>query len=402
MSLPASRASFVPRESLGERNGRAVSEEGFVLPSALLGLVVLTVLATAGFFTVRQDHRMSISQEHAKDAFFLTELGVAEVLESWDNATYDALPQWGSLTVVDTTQIGSWSVEIIKANDRLFYLNAASQLTKGGDLLSGASHQVGLAVRMTLPDFNPRAAITTTVNVSVRGRASVNGVDSIPPNWDASQCPDPLEDKAGVMMQDTTTFANGGRSKVNGTPPIDEDSTIDASTFTDFGDLQWNDLVQMATKVYGGGSINQLFPQFDASGNCNRAHVRNWGDPENPGSACGNYFPVIYIGGNANLQSGSRGQGILLVDGELAVRGDFLFHGLIIAKGGYNAQGSGNRVYGSVMASNLDFEQQNAVGRSSIQFSKCAVERALINATELNRARPIWERSWVDLSTVMH
>lgn len=401
MPVPASPASVVPRESVGERPARVTSEGGFVLPAALLGLVILTVLATAGFFTVRQDHRMSISQEHGKDAFFLTELGVAEVLEDWDNATYDALPQWGSLTVVDTTSTGSWSVEVIKANERLFYLNAASQLSKGGDLLSGASHRVGLAVRMALPDFDPRAAITTTVNVSVRGRARVNGTDSIPPNWDTSQCPDPLEDKAGVMMQDTSTFANGGKSKVNGSPPIAEDSTIGPSTFTDFGDLHWDDLVQLATKVYSGGSINQLFPQFDASGNCNRAHIRNWGDPENPASSCGNYFPVIYIAGNANLQSGSRGQGILLVDGELAVRGDFLFHGLIIAKGGYNAQGSGNRVYGSVMASNLDFEQQKAVGRSSIQFSQCAVQRALINATELNRARPLWERSWVDLSVVM-
>jgi hypothetical protein len=401
MPTPASRASVASHESVEERTSRAASETGFVLPAALLGLVVLTVLATAGFFTVRQDHRISQSQEHAKDAFFLTELGVAEVLEGWDNATYDALPQWGSLTVVDTTPTGSWSVEIIKANDRLFYLNAASQLTKGGDLLSGASHQIGLAVRMALPDFNPRAAITTTLNVSIRGRASVNGTDSIPSTWDTSLCPDPLEDKAGVMMQDTSTFGAGGKSKVTGVPPLQEDSTIGPSTFTDFGDLQWDELIQLASKVYAGGSLNQFLPQFDGGGNCNRAHIQNWGDPINPASTCGNYFPVIYIGGSTSLQSGSRGQGILLVDGDLAVRGDFLFHGLIIARGAYDAQGSGNRVYGSVMAGNVDFEQQKAVGSSSVQFSKCAVERALLNATELNRARPIWERSWVDLSIVL-
>ena len=44
------------------------------------------------------------------------------------------------------------------------------------------------------------------------------------------------------------------------------------------------------------------------------------------------------------MQSGGVGQGILLVDGTLDLRGNFVFYGLIIVQGSFETQGSGNRV----------------------------------------------------------
>ena len=265
----------------------------------------------------------------------------------------------------------------------------------------GATRRVGLAARMALPDFDPRAAITTTVNFSVRGRAEVHGEDAIPPDWVGSGvCTGGLQDRAGVLMQDTSTMGNAGKSKVTGNPPVLEDQTIGSHTFQQFGDLDWTELISLASKVYSGGSMNQFFYQVDGNGNCDYGHMNNWGNPEDPAGPCGHYFPVIYIAGSASLQSGSRGQGILLVEGDLDVRGDFQFHGLIIAQGNYEAQGAGNRVYGAVMASNVDIDQQKSVGQSVVDYSSCAVERAILNASELNRARPLWERGWVDVSSL--
>jgi hypothetical protein len=127
----------------------------------------------------------------------------------------------------------------------------------------------------------------------------------------------------------------------------------------------------------------------------------NWGDPVNPAGPCGGYFPVIHVPGSLTIQSGGYGQGILLVDGDLDLRGGFAFHGIIIVQGNFETQGSGNRVHGAVMASNANFQDQSLVGGSVVQYSSCAVDQAIRNSASMNRARPMLERSWVDLSSLL-
>ena len=373
---------------------RALNQKGFAFPAVLLAMTVLLTLTTAGFFSANQEAKVGIAAKQSSKAFYLAELGLSEVMESWSNASFAALPQWDSVTFADTLANGIWEVTVTKANDKVYYLDSSGLVTAGG-ALAGATRRLGMVTRMTLPDFDPRAALTTRNNVSVRGRAEVHGEDTNPPNW-GSVCTGTLSDKAGVLLDDTTQIGKSGKGKLTGAPPIAEDTTINASTFTDFGDLHWNELIQMASKVYAGGSLNQFLPRLDGSGNCDPTHTLNWGDPVNPAGPCGNYFPIIYIQGNANLQSGTRGQGILLVDGSLDVRGDFIFHGLIITQGDFNAQGAGNRVYGAVMASNVDFDLQKGVGASVLDYSSCAIERAIINSSDLNRPRPLGERGWID------
>ena len=102
----------------------------------------------------------------------------------------------------------------------------------------------------------------------------------------------------------------------------------------------------------------------------------NWGNPENPGAACWDWFPVIHITGNANVQSGGVGQGVLLVDGDLDLRGNFAFYGIVIVQGSLGTQGSGNRVYGGVMASNADLEHSVARRRiRGLDFNVCRQPR---------------------------
>ena len=82
------------------------------------------------------------------------------------------------------------------------------------------------------------------------------------------------------------------------------DPSIDNDTFFDFGALDWNALTAMATKT--GFPLNQpaLGPRFAADGSCDFGHPENWGDPLNPTSACGNYFPIIYAPGNLRRSGG--------------------------------------------------------------------------------------------------
>ena len=94
------------------------------------------------------------------------------------------------------------------------------------------------------------------------------------------------------------------------------------------------------------------------------------------------------------------GQGVLLVDGDLDLRGDFAFYGIIIVQGRMRTQGQGNRVYGGVLAGNADFDTQAITGGSVVTTSTCAVSRAVSESASLTRARPLHARSWVDLSAI--
>ncbi|MBT8397167.1 MAG: hypothetical protein KJN92_09380, partial [Gemmatimonadetes bacterium] len=178
---------------------------------------------------------------------------------------------------------------------------------------------------------------------------------------------------------------------------------LDDAYFNDFGDLKWDDLVAMADIRLPGGNINQTEPDSTAGGVCltGQAHKLNWGNPLNPDAACGDYFPLIYVDGNARIQSGGVGQGVLLVKDNLDLRGDFEFHGIIIVQGNFETQGSGNRVFGAVMASNAAFDLQKLVGGSVVEYSGCASTRAVLLNRGLTRVRPIDRRSWVDLSSVV-
>ena len=159
----------------------------------------------------------------------------------------------------------------------------------------------------------------------------------------------------------------------------------------------------MADIVLSGGSITTMAPDSTIGGDCRtgQAFPSNWGNPQNPGAACFDWFPLIHITGDANVQSGGVGQGILLVDGDLELRGFFVFYGIIIVQGSVSTEGSGNRVYGGVMASNAVFESQSFVGGSVVTNSTCAVSRALLKNRNLTRVRPLASRSWVDLSAIL-
>ena len=127
------------------------------------------------------------------------------------------------------------------------------------------------------------------------------------------------------------------------------------------------------------------------------ADVENWGEPEDPGTPCESYFPIIFVNGDANIQANGRGQGILLVAGDLNLRGGFSFYGVIVVQGEFETQGNGNTVFGGVLAGNATLGGQVYTGGSTISYSKCALERAILGSN-LTRARRLPNRSWVDVS----
>ena len=375
-----------------------LGNRGFAMPVAIFAVVMILGMVTGMFFTTRQDGRIANAAETSKLAFYAAERGMVDVLDDWSTLGLAALSQWGSQTFADTVPEGIWSVEVQRAGTNLFFLESVGTVDRGGAILSGGEHRLGMMVRVLTADIDPPAAIVTRGGIDMRGNAEVHGEDMDPSAW-AGLCSGSFSNRPGIITDDTSRITTVGQAAITGAPAYSEDPSIAESTFTDFGGLTWAELTGMASKIVPGGNINGTGPSL-VSGACNTSDLYNWGDPENPSNPCGSYAPIIHVQGDARMQSAGVGQGILLVDGDLDLRGNYVFYGLIIVQGTLETQGNGNRVMGGVFAGNATLANQAVDGGSVIQNSTCAVTRAIENNAALNRARPLAERSWVDLSLV--
>jgi hypothetical protein len=379
------------------------SRGGFALAATIFALVVLGILATGGFYLARQETRIGVASKRATTAFYLAEQGMNQVMSEWDMSAYSSLPYWGTKTVSENTGNGTWTVNVTRMTDNLFFLGAMAGSNQGTAVYGNTGRMLGVVARLSTADLQPEAALTTRGQTTIRGTAEVHGEDQVPPGW-AAYCDPPSGRLPGILTNLESEVSYSGVGHVTGDPPVAEaNPPLTDEYFTEFGDFSWEDLVALADISLPGGNINTTQPDSTADGVCltGQGYPLNWGNPLNPPGACGDWFPMIHIRGSGSIQSGGVGQGILLVDGDLNLRGNFIFHGIIIVQGNFETEGAGNRVFGGVMASNAQFDLQKLIGGSVVEYSECASTRAVTLNKALTKVRPIERRSWVDLSSVI-
>ena len=409
---------------------------GFALPVAVLAMVVVGVLVTAGFFMAQQESRIGVASKNSSMAFYIAEQGMNEVMANWSAARYSQVPMWAADTVTGSISQGTYTVSIHHLTDFMYFVESQGVVTEGGRL-AGATRKLGMIAKIRTAWIDPPAALTTQGDVTVGGTAMVNGNDSIPNGWDGICDAGALEDKPGVMHDSEGSASESGSGDILGTdPPVVENDNINDSTFLDYGDLTWDDLIEYASVQLGTpGSLTTLsgIVPTVSGGECSRVNT-NWGEPYTADSdvsagetvvpECSDYFPLVHVSGNLRLQGTSRGQGILLVgdvtynqdgtvasmEGDLDLRGNFTWNGIIIVLGQFETQaGAAPRVTGGVLAGNADLEDctgagciENLLGASIVQYSSCAIEQAILNNADLAKARPFLQRSWVDLSNLSY
>jgi hypothetical protein len=380
---------------------------------AVLALVVVGVLVTGGFYMAQQETRIGIASQNGSMAFYIAEQGMNEVLANWSAARYSKIPLWEADTTVGSITQGEYTVSIHHLTDRMYFIESEGRVTEGGRL-AGATRRMGVMTAIQTAWIDPPAALTTRGQTRVGGDAQVIGQDAAPPGWDL--CSD-SENKPGVITDATGTMTTIGQGDISGTPDTLRDATIGDSTFLEYGEVGWADLVDLA-KADGrditslGSSPGDPFPVV-AGGVCDASDPLNWGEPFRSAAqsgyveACVDYFPLIYHEGPLRLQGNGRGQGILLVgkiaedgtmSGDLDLRGNFEFAGIIIVLGTFETQSASPKIRGGVMAANADLAREDIIGGSTVQYSSCAVTEAILNNASLAKARPIEQRSWVDLS----
>ena len=381
-------------------------KRGFALPAAVFALVVVGVLVTGGFYLARQEMRIGVASRRATTAFYLAERGANEVMSVWDPATFGALANWGTATVTDTTDSGIWSVDVTRMSSRLYFLLATGKVEQGSAVYGDAGRMVGIVARLRTASMEPRAALSTVGELMFGGSAQIFGMDYPPPEW-MGWCDPAGAAKPGVLIDAEKNIKYlGGTKSIDGNPPIEEDLTLTPADLLVFGDLTWEELVGLARKIYpiGVSTVTKLTPDsvdIDGTWSCDKKRRENWGDPYNPSGSCGTYFPIIYSKGDLKIAASDPGQGILLIEGDLEVSGGHEFFGPVIVKGTLTTTGTGGHFIGGVTAANVSLESSTVLGDAVVQFSRCAVQRAVLYNSDLTQVRPLERRSWVDLSSVI-
>jgi hypothetical protein len=367
-------------------------ERGFALAVSIFALVVIAALITGIFFAARQEMKMGLNSLAAQRAFSAADAGISNAIANWhmgwNTLATNAESTWNGTLPGGT---GSWSGRVLRLNPQLFFV----QVT-GTDRDNLATRTLGALSRLLVFDMQLRGALTTQNELKIGGSTFIDGADTNPLGWSCDPATDTLPGIATGDSAAIQTSGCGGYSCVQGDPKILNDTTITDSTFLKFGDVNWNDLVAMATKVYPGsyGPASDFAPVGTAT-TCNTSVMDNWGDPKVPATVagCSNYFPIIYV--NGNLQAtGGYGQGILLVNGNLSVQGGWEFYGPVIVKGSVATQGTGGHFNGGLMAANVSLDQDVIVGNAIVTYSSCAIFKALNSNTP---GRWLRQRSWVDL-----
>ncbi|MDP3911517.1 MAG: pilus assembly PilX N-terminal domain-containing protein [Gemmatimonadales bacterium] len=375
-------------------------ERGIALAVAIFALVIVGALVAGAFFAGTQEQRVGENSRRMQQSFGVAEVGVAQQVATWDPQTRNITPVYpgGSVSLTDAPSVsGVYGGRILKLNDNLYLIDIMAQdsASRSGRLARGGARQrIGLLTRVMPLQIDIEASLTTQGGANLSGNAVVDGADHTPPGWTDCDAPDTAQ--AGIRVNGPVTTS--GNATVTGDPEVMQDPTLNDSTFTQYGDVNYAQLTARATLVVQPANMTTQ-PTLLADGTCNKGDFRNWGDGINQNAPCSNYFPIIYIPGSAGKTTlnGIQGQGILLVDGDLEVQGSYEFFGIVIIRGSLKTAGGGTsdaHFWGGVMAQNVDLDLQNLSGKATLNYSKCAILQALQMSQPV---APMVSRGWAQL-----
>ena len=379
------------------------AREGFALATAIVAIVLIGLLIAASFFGSNQEFRTGRNSLYQERALAAAEYGQSYVLTDFDTDAYRAQTKGTVVTRNFTVQDDATAaVDITKLNMLTFSVVSEGVAAVGTDM--EARRRTGMLIRLEVPELRIQGAITTAGKTNITGTGSTSGVDQNPTGWN---CDEAGPQRAGVVNDNaadvTASGACSGFSCIGGDPKVAVDPLAgDPGTYDEFGGIDYDSLAAMANIVFNIGAtptIVNIAPSV-VGGVCNKADPKNWGDVNRnvvtPGP-CESYFPIIHLKGTGTVEvKNGFAQGLMLVDGNLKLTGNFHFYGPIIVKGNFNTDAVGNKVFGGVMAGNEGCATNpcnTVTGNAHVQFSRCAILQTLIA-----RARPVLAtRSWADM-----
>ena len=359
-------------------------ERGIALALALFATVLVGAMVAGAFVAATEEQRQSESWRRLGRSLGAAEEGLARELLSADPQTYAALALYpaDSLPVGPrVTSGGSYAGFVYRLNDRTFLLDVAgADEPAGATALGGARARIGVFAQLRAPHLDLRAALTSSGPVDLSGPVGIDGADQAPTGWQSCGPPDSMRAglrTSGTLRADDTTGLSGAPPVWRDPGPID---TVEVPRWA--GRAGW---------VLPGGDY-AIGPAIRGA-DCDRTVATNWGEPQDPGSVCGSYAPVVVVTGDVTV-SGGRGQGTLVVDGDLTLSGGTEFVGVVLVSGTLRSADSGSHITGAVVAGRVELANRQLGGRPMVTFSKCAIDMALRAFATLI---PLRSRGWVQV-----
>lgn len=221
-------------------------------------------------------------------------------------------------------------VEVRRLSAELFLVRAL-----GRDMGSGAERQSALIVRADVPWMGAAAAVRAR-SVAADVTSFVSGADVAPDGWTCGGAGAPA---VAVDLQPAAT---------------------DSQLFS-FGSWSWERLVDWAAGISGSGAGDSI---------------------------------TVVLAPAALTLTGGRFLGLLVVDGDLVLRGGAQIVGMALVKGRLVFDGAGGRVVGGVVAGSLELGPGALPGSGAVAFSRCAEEAALLARAPV---QPLPKRALADL-----
>jgi len=378
--------------------GSADQRRGVALITALFGVVVLAVMMSGMYFTSNQEYRGTRNALVEQRAFAVAEFGLNSEISNWDRARNQI--QSFAVGKIDSNQVyvangdTAW-VKVTRLTDNSFWVVSDGQANIGTASME-SRRQTSAFVRIAYPTIEPKGAITAAGNVRLQGAATVDGDDVNPSGWTNCGALVPTVPAVTVPPAGTVTT---GPSNITSSPAVAHDSAAaDSNTYVRYGSESWNSLTSNADIKLAGGVYNSAIQPVGTVSTCDKSGNFNWGEPERPGTVvgCYGYFPIIYASGSLHLNGNGRGQGILLVNGDLEINGLLEFTGIIVVRDDILKSNGTAKVTGAVFAANMTAGDPLSwmTGDQDIQYSNCAVQSALQGSAILVR---VLQRHWAQV-----
>jgi hypothetical protein len=387
------------RRALFRRVRGAANRRGVAMFMALGALVIIAVLIAGSSFVTMQETRVSQNQLVQARSFAAAEYGLNKIQQDWDKTPNLKMQNGTSFDTNYTVQgEGTVHVRYTRVNTNTFWIVSEGRAGAGNSTSAArtAVKRVGAILRLRIPTIRANGAVTVDGNVNVQGSPEIDGTNHVPPGW--ADCDNTKPNLAGIVAPPGATVSIQKQDQVVGSPQVMRDQLAsDSNTYVRYGDENWNTLVSMANITITSGQGPSAFPSLNADGSCNKNDPANWGEPSRDAGyveACINYFPIIYATQSISFNQG-RGQGILLVEGDVRINGNFEWYGLIIARDDITKGNGSMKLNGAIMARNANITDNSDIqGNITLNYSQCALEHALRGSAQVVQAK---ERAWTEI-----
>jgi hypothetical protein len=329
---------------------------GFAVATAVFALVVVGALAMGTVFAATHELRSGSAAIHQARAVMAAELGIEQTIATWNRQWNGAFARgFGRTSTLSTPEGAVLTVRVTRLGDELFLITS--------DARAGpARRQVARVVRLQAEDPPLLGALAARAATDVDASAGIDGSDRAPEGWD---CPPSSPALPSFVVADTGTLLR-------------------------FGHFDWDELVEVANTRVSQHVTGPAPRSTDEE--CDTTDPNNWGEPtRSNGGPCTGYFPVTHAPGDLIIDGG-RGQGLLLVDGDLTLKGGFEFFGALLVRGALRGGPGGARITGTVSMAALRATEP-ALDGIAIDFSRCTAQKALLG---ISLPVPIAERSWYE------